>query len=247
MRTILVALTVVLFLILSLPLLLVFYIIKIFNKRACAVGSQAVIKTVFRFVLFLAGAKMQVRGRENIPDDRPVLYVSNHRSFADIPMGYCTLKGPTGFIAKKEIRKVIVFRRWMENMNCLFLDRTDLRQGLKTILKAADNVKAGYSAFIMPEGTRNHEAGLLEFKEGSFKIAEKSGCPVIPVAISNSDALLELHFPWVKKARVAISYGAPIETTDMTKEDKKQLCPKTVECIERMLEEDRAYIEGSGK
>lgn len=247
MRTVLVFLTVILFLIVSLPLLLVFYIIKIFNKRACAIGSQAVIKTVFRFVLFLSGAKMQVRGQENIPADRPVLYVSNHRSFADIPMGYCTVKGPTGFIAKKEIRKVIILRRWMENMNCLFLNRSDLRQGLKTILTAVDNVKAGYSAFIMPEGTRNHEEGLLEFKEGSFKIAEKSGCPIIPVAISNADALLELHFPWVKKARVAISYGEPIETANMTKEDKKQICPKTVAVIERMLEEDREYINTAKK
>ncbi len=188
---------------------------------------------------------MQVRGRENIPKDRAVLYVANHRSFADIPMGYCTVAGPTGFIAKKEIKKVPIFATWMTNMNCLFLDRHDMRQGMKTILTAIENVKAGYSAFIMPEGTRNHGEEMLEFKEGSFKIAEKAECPIVPVAISNSDALLELHFPWVKKARVAISYGEPIYTENLSKEDKKNLSTKSKEMITRMMEEDKAYINGT--
>ncbi len=245
MRTVLVALTVIVFLIGTLPLLLIFLLIKLFNKRACAVASQAVIKVVFKLVLFLAGAKMQVRGTENIPKDRPVLFISNHRSYADVPMAYSTLVGATGFIAKKEIRRIPVLNIWMTNMTCLFLDRNDMRQGLKTILKSIDYVKAGYSAFIMPEGTRNHNEEMLEFKEGSFKIAEKSGCPVIPVAISNSDALLELHMPWVKKARVAISYGKPIETANLSKEEKKSLCADTKAVIAQMMEEDKAYINGN--
>lgn len=245
MRTVLVFLFIVLFLILSLPVLLILLIVKLFNKHACAVGSQAIIKCAFRFILFVAGAKMQVRGRENIPKDRAVLYVANHRSFADIPMGYCTVAGPTGFIAKKEIKKVPIFATWMTNMNCLFLDRHDMRQGMKTILTAIENVKAGYSAFIMPEGTRNHGEEMLEFKEGSFKIAEKAECPIVPVAISNSDALLELHFPWVKKARVAISYGEPIYTENITKEEKKNLSIRSKEMIYKMMEEDKAYINGT--
>ena len=53
------------------------------------------------FVRNLAGITCEVRGLENIPKDRAVLYVGNHRSYFDIVMGYTTVPSPTGFIAKK--------------------------------------------------------------------------------------------------------------------------------------------------
>ena len=127
-------------------------------------------------------------------------------------------------------------------MTCLFLDRDDLRQGLKTILTAVDNVKDGYSIFIMPEGTRNHEEEMLPFKEGSFKVAEKSGCPIVPVAISNTDALYELHRPWVKKAKVVIHYGAPVPTEGMDRDTKKALAGHVQSLIKEMLDEDKQLI-----
>lgn len=64
----------------------------------------------------------------------------------------------------------------MKYVYCLFLDREDPKQGMKTILQAIDYVKSGISICIFPEGTRNtgEELSLLPFKEGSFKIAEKA-------------------------------------------------------------------------
>ena len=75
------------------------------------------------------------------------------------------------------------------NLHCLFLDRQDIKAGMKTILTAIDKVKSGISICIFPEGTRNkgeNELEMLPFHEGSFKIATKAGCPIIPIAISNS-------------------------------------------------------------
>ena len=121
-------------------------------------------------------------------------------------------------------------------------DRNDIKQSLKTILKAVDIVNEGYSIFVMPEGTRNHSDELLTFKEGSFKIAEKAGCPVIPVAITNSDALYELHRPWVRKAKIVIHYGTPINVADMPREERKTLGSRVRHEIELMLEEDKKLI-----
>lgn len=239
MRTFIVFFGMGLFLIVTLPVYLIVKLIGCFNKYKCAVISQKIISWAFKRLMFLAGAKITVIGRDNIPKNKAVLYVANHRSYADIPMGYTTVAGPTGFIAKKAIKKIPIFSWWMVNMNCLFLDRDDIRQGLKTILTAVDNVKAGYSAFIMPEGTRNHNNEMLPFKEGSFKIAEKSGCPIVPVAISNSDALYELHKPWIRSAKVVIHYGEPIETIGMSREEKKELAVNVQKRIANMLEMDK--------
>ena len=95
----------------------------------------------------------------------------------------------------------------MKFIQCLFLDRDDLRQGLKTILKGIEMVEDGYSVFIA-QRTRNQGQEMLPFKEGSFKIAQKTGCPIIPVSISNSDSVLEKQFPRLKSAHVIVEFGS---------------------------------------
>lgn len=232
----------VLFLILSIPLMLILRLVGCFNRKAKVAGSQAIVNWAFRLVLKTTGAKITVLGQENIPQDRACLFTANHRSYADIPLGYTTVGHLTGFIAKKEIAKVPSLSWWMKNMNCLFLDRDDTRQALTTILAAIDNIKAGYSMFVMPEGTRNHSDELLTFKEGTFKIADKANCPIVPVAISNSDALYELHKPWIRKANVVIHYGKPIMPEDLTREDRKAIGARVRNIVAGMLEEDKKYI-----
>lgn len=241
MRSILLLTVFVLFLILSVPLMLIMRLIGCFNRRAKVAGSQAIVNWAFRLVLWTTGAKITVLGQENIPDC-PSLFTANHRSYADIPLGYTTVGHLTGFIAKKEIAKVPSLSWWMKNMNCLFLDRADNRQALKVILAAIDNIKDGYSMFVMPEGTRNHTDDLLTFKEGTFKIAEKANCPIVPVAISNSDGLYELHKPWIRKANVVIHYGKPIMPDDLTKEDRRTIGARVRGIVAEMLEEDKKYI-----
>ena len=243
MRSILVVLTIFFFLVLTFPVYLIVALVGVFNKRACAAFSQKFINGAFRFLMWEVGAKTTVIGRELVPTDKPVLYVSNHRSYADTPLGYMNVVGITGFIAKKEVKKFPILSLWMKNMTCLFLDRDDMRQGLKTILTAIDNVKEGYSVFIMPEGTRNHNDEMLPFKEGSFKVAEKSGCPIVPIAFSNTDALYELHKPWIKKAKVVVHFGEPIYVDGISREEKKELAGKVQGVIADMLAEDKNLIK----
>ena len=76
----------------------------------------------------------------------------------------------------------------MRNVNCLFLDQ-DLKAGLKTILEGIEKVKGGSSMWIFPRNSlqgRGSDRKCWNFKEGSLKIAEKSGCPVVPVAITRN-------------------------------------------------------------
>lgn len=213
-RLILVAALVVLFLILASPLLLFEALLAKRNPALRDVQSRKIIQAVFRLILFVAGTELVVEGRELIPTDRAVLFVGNHRSYFDIVTSYTQMQRTTGFVAKAEMEKIPLLRGWMRQISCLFLDRKDVRAGLKTILEAIAQVKSGRSVFIFPEGTRNtskRPEELMDFHEGSLKIAEKARCPVVPVAIYGSDHVFERHLPWICRAKVVIRFGTPLD------------------------------------
>lgn len=237
-RLILVAIFLILFLVIFSPALIVEWIIGRFNPERKSKSSLWLVQKAFGIILFLSGTKVDVIGRENIPDDQPVLYVGNHRSYFDIVIGYRLIKGECGFIAKKEMEKIPFLRRWMKNIHCLFLDRKNIKEGLKTILAGIDKVKHGISIWIFPEGTRNRDAGMMEFKEGSMKIAEKTGCPIIPVAMTGTAEIFEKHIPWIKKSHVTVTFGKPIDIKTLEKDQKKFLGAYTRNVILSMLPEE---------
>ena len=110
----------------------------------------------------------------------------------------------------------------MRYLHCLFLDRDNIKEGLKIILEAIEKVKQGISICIFPEGTRNKTADtFLPFHDGSFKIADKGGVPIIPMTIVNSGDVFEDHFPKIKKTTVVIEYGKPIYMNELEKENRK--------------------------
>lgn len=242
-RLIFVALFLVVFLILSIPVMLVEWIIGKKNPNARDYSSLRIVQWAFKVILWIAGVNVTVIGEEHIPDE-PVLYIGNHRSFFDIPITYSRCRRLTGFVAKKEIEKVPLLSTWMRYLYCLFLDRDDVRAGLKTILTAIEQVKNGISIFIFPEGTRNkgEELSVLPFHDGSFKIAEKTGCTVIPVSINNSVQILEAHFPFIRKTHVVLEYGEPIYPNTLDKEAKKQLGTYCHDLIEATIKKNAELV-----
>ncbi|MBH1942072.1 1-acyl-sn-glycerol-3-phosphate acyltransferase [Mobilitalea sibirica] len=242
MRLILTGLFLVIFFILSIPVFLIEFILEKYNRRAMAVSSQAIVSAAFRIVLFISGVKRTVIGRDNIPKNEAVLYVANHRSYFDVPVTYVSLPNLTGFMAKKEIAKIPFLRTWMRFIQCLFLDRDDIKQGLKTVLQGIEQIKSGYSVFISPEGTRNQSNEMLPFKEGSFKMAEKTGCAIIPVAISNTDALFEKQTPWIRSAHVIVEFGKPIYPNQLDKEERKFLGSYVQNIIKEALDKNSKLI-----
>lgn len=215
---------VVLFLILSIPIMLVEWIIGKFNPSLKDKSSLAIVNWAFRRCINISGTRVIALGEENIPTDSAVLYVGNHRSFFDIVLTYVRVPRPTGYVSKKEMDKWPLLNIWMRYLHCLFLDRENIKEGLKTILTAVEKVKNGISICIFPEGTRNKVADtFLPFHEGSFKIAEKGDVPIIPMTIVNSAAVFEDQFPRIKPATVVIEYGKPIYIKDLDKETRKNM------------------------
>lgn len=245
-RFIIVCICVIGYLILSIPLLIAEGILGLFSKRAKDISSLRIIQAVFRGILKVTGAEIQIKGHEKVPTDQAVLYIGNHRSFFDILLTYVLCPDLTGYVAKKEMEPIPLLSIWMKYLHCLFLDRKDLKKGMKTILTAIDEIKRGVSICIFPEGTRNKgdsELNLLPFHEGSFKIATKAGCPVVPIAITNSAEIFEAHFPRIKPCKVIVEYGSPIYPDQLSKEEKRKLGSYTQEILLDMLKKNRAALD----
>lgn len=212
---------------------------KLINQDKADFIQLRMVQWVFKIIHVLAGIKITVIGEENVPTDEAVLYVANHRSMADIVVTYARCPRLTGFVAKKGVDKVPALRAWMRRLHCEFLDRDDIKQGLKVILSCIEKVKNGISIFIFPEGTRNKNSAdptdIGEFKDGSFKIASKTGCKVVPVAITGTNKVFEDHFPYIKSANVILEYGKPITIKELDKEDQKHVGLYFQNVIQQML------------
>lgn len=223
-RLILVFFFIVVFLLVTLPLLFVLWIIGFKRPDIKERVSLAVIRWVFRVIAWLAGVRLTITGQENLPKDESVLFIGNHRSYFDIVLTYACATAPMGFISKKQVGYIPILNLWMKNLHCLFLDRDDLKQGLQTILTACDLIKQGVSIVIYPEGTRNKtEDALLPFHKGSFKIAQKTGCKIIPVTVSRTDDIYESHKPFIRSTAVTMHYGEPVDVASMDTEERKHL------------------------
>lgn len=238
MRTIIIMFLYLVISILSLPMYLIEAIIRLIDKRAAARLAQMIVKAVFNLVMFLSGCKKTILGLEHIPKDVPVMYAANHRSFYDIILAYATVPTQTAFISKMEIKKMPCVAQWMYFLNCLFMDRSDVKQNLSVILEAISLVKDGYSIYIAPEGTRNATDTLLPFKEGSMKIATKGNCPIVPICLCNTENIFENRLPWIKGGKILIAYGKPIYPDQLDKETKKHLGAYVREQIELMYKEN---------
>ncbi len=243
-RIILVAVFLITFLIVSIPILFLEWIVGEFNPYAADLSSLRIVQWAFKVVLLLAGTKITIIGEEHVPKDQAVLYVPNHLSYFDIVITYSRCPGLTGYIAKDKMARYPVLSVWMKRLYCLFLDRKDMREGLKMVLTGIDQIKRGISVCIFPEGTRNPhpEEGMLAFKEGSLKMAEKSGCPIIPIAISNTNNIFESHIPWIKKCHVIVEYGEPIYIKELDKEQRKFSGAYTQSKIEEMLKKHKSML-----
>lgn len=235
-----------LFFLVGIPMWGVLWLIGRFDERRKQRIALSMVQGGFRCILTLCSAtKTTVIGRERIPRDQAVLYVGNHRSFFDILIIYTLVPDLTGFVAKKEMERIPFLSTWMKLVNCLFLDRDDMKQGLKMILEGIDKLKRGISICIFPEGTRGEgrdETELLPFKEGSLKMAEKAGCLIIPVAMNHNSAIFEDQLPRVKRVHTVIEFGEPIDPKALDKEQRKFLGAYTRERIIEMVKKNQAFV-----
>jgi len=177
------------------------------------------------------GIKVEVLGVENVPIEN-CLFVSNHQSNLDIPVLLSTLDKPLGFIAKKEMANLPIVSYWMRQMKCIFMDRENIRESIKSINQGSEYLKEGYSMVIFPEGTRSKCGRIGEFKKGSTKLGIKANVPIVPVTINGTYKCLEGNNNKFYGDDVKIVIHKPIYVQDLNKKKQGDLAENIKSIIE---------------
>ena len=178
---------------------------------------------------------IKVINPENLPEEGPCVYVSNHQCYADILVLLNVIKHQTGFIAKEELASIPVFSKWILRIGSLFILRGDARESLKTISEGVDMIKDGYSLVIFPEGTRSRGGQMGEFKPGSLKLATKAKTVVVPLTINGSYKMYEEPGQITKNVTIEITVHKPVDTSQMDRKELAGLSEVLEETIKNAL------------
>jgi 1-acyl-sn-glycerol-3-phosphate acyltransferase len=169
-----------------------------------------------KFIFAGVGIKTTVRGIENIPKDRAVIFAANHQSTMDIPAMFGYL--PVQFrIMAKRILFMVPFMGWHLYLSGnIPIDRKNARQAFGSVYKASNLLKRGISILVFVEGTRSRDGKLHRFKRGSFTLARKLNVPVVPVAIQGSFDLMPADAWTAKAGLIEIDIMPAVEISEHT-------------------------------
>ncbi len=191
----------------------VFYALVAKRKPQNSMLKHKIAKQMMSIPLYSTNMRIKVIGKENLPKDPGFSIYSNHTSLMDVPLlMYKLYEYPVSFLAKEVVEHLFLLGKWTPRLGCVMIDRDSDRKGAESIINVIKNIKNGSTMVIFPEGTRSPEIGtLLEFKQGSFRVALKSKAPLVPMTIVKPKNFKKVKWPFPKKATLVIHKPIPFE------------------------------------
>jgi 1-acyl-sn-glycerol-3-phosphate acyltransferase len=189
-----------------------------------------------RIWLKACGVKVNVKGYENLEEGQQYVFISNHRSYLDTATLYAFAGRRVGLVAKKELLKVPLFGYGMAIANVIAIDRTNRESARRSMDKAREIVKEGYSFGVFAEGTRAMPGELLPFKKGAIHLAIQTQAPIIPVVFENTDELMGKRTGVAYAGTIEMVLLPPIETKGKNaQEDLMELLNESREAVANQL------------
>lgn len=178
-----------------------------------------------------------IEGAENIPQDRPLVMASNHRSYADAVILTMPMKRPVTYMAKEELFKNKLFGWFITKLGAF-----PVRRGagdMQVIEDAVGILNSGRHLVIFPEGTRSKDGKVGKGKTGVALIAAKSGADVLPCGIVFEGEKLKF------RSKLTLRFGKVIPASEIAVDDPS---PKALKGVKlRIMDAIRELVEGSSE
>jgi len=188
-----------------------------------------------RLIAATSGARVRVRGLENLPCDQACVFIANHSSYLDIPAIWGYLPVQFRIMAKRSLFHVPFMGWFLWRAGHIPVDRDNARAALESVNRAAAKLRAGCSLVIFPEGHRSPDGELDEFKAGGFKLALKAGVPIVPVTVVGAHRVLKRDSLVFHPGPVEVIIDPPLSTAGYTSRNLPELIHQTRELIAEHL------------
>lgn len=190
--------------------------------------------------LFLV--KLTTKGLEKTPKEGRFLLVCNHQQFADPGIIlHCFQKSQLTFISKQENRKLPIINKFMHCIRCQLIDRENDRQALKAIIECIRMIKADeVSVGVFPEGYTSKDGKLHPFRPGVFKIAQKTGVPIVVCTINDTRPLFH-NVKRLRRTPVTLELVDVIQPEQYQGLKTNEIADMVYEMMIRSLGEDLRY------
>jgi 1-acyl-sn-glycerol-3-phosphate acyltransferase len=187
-----------------------------------------------RVWLVALGLRPVVEGADRVDPNGSYVVVGNHQSNLDPMCHFLAFPAPLRFLAKKELYSVPLFGSAIRAAGMIRVDRD--RPSMSHINDQVNEaVERGKSIIVYGEGTRSKTGELGSFKKGPFVIAIQTGLPIVPAAITGTNAIWPPGAKLMHPGPIALEFGDPIPTTGLTLDDVDDLRSRVREWIANAL------------
>ncbi len=227
--------TVIIILVVTPVLALVCVLVWLFDRSHRGVGFIS--KYWARLILWATGLPITIAGLENLEPGKPYIYIGNHCSALDIPLALGYLPRTIAFMAKLELFRIPIFGWSLYAMGSIPVNRSNRTEAIRSVDRALEALKSKpLSMIFYPEGTRSRTGELTQFKRGVFHLALLSGLPLVPIAVKGAFQALPPGGLSLTYTPIYITIGQPIETAELTVDDREPLRQQAQSLIQALLD-----------
>lgn len=186
--------------------------------------------------VFLAGARVTVKGGEKIEKGRSYVVMSNHQSLFDIWALIGKLPLQLRWVIRSGIKKMPVFGYALERMGHVYIDRGNRENTTQRLREAAQKIRKGVSVVIFPEGTRSRNGRLQRFHKGGSVIALGTGAPILPVTVNGGRFVLPKGTLALMPGKIEVVVGDVIDPGSFGEDRKDELMATVRKAIKKNLD-----------
>jgi 1-acyl-sn-glycerol-3-phosphate acyltransferase len=200
---------------------------------------ERLLKGGCRAVLFFAGVRVEVVGRENVVPGRQYVALMNHVNFFDPMVFQVAFPYAARGVEEESHFRWPVYGATLKRIGMFPIDRKDTGQAVETMRRAADWLrrKPGFSFAVMPEGTRTGDGRLGPFKRGGFILAVETGLDVLPLVQAGAFEIARKGSLNIRPVKIVVTIAPPVASAGYSKETVGTL-------IDRVR---RVFLEGLGE
>ena len=181
-----------------------------------------------------AWLRLEVRGREHVPQTGAVIIASNHLSFVDSMVIPLAAGRRVGFLGKAEYLSGSGAKGWAKRLwfgefgGMIPVDRDDARAAARSLELAEGHLRGGGAFGIYPEGTRSRDGRLYRGKPGVGRLAAATGAPVIPCTLIGTDRVQPVGARGLRPRKVTVVFSPPVDVPGLSQQHVKSRLHRAV-------------------